>query len=132
MLVVERWEVLPVLEHQRTLVAALLVGIDVVIVLVLNLLVLLLQLPLMLLHLLRTTGIVSHVVQVHLLLNVHVVLGRGSLLLGLDHHLVAAHRLIRVDSVRVAVLNMLATHGLVAIVHQEVALVVLSVLLVAA
>ena len=110
--------------------AALLVRVDVVIVLVLNLL--LLQLPLMLLHLLRTTGIVPHVVQVHLLLNVHVVLGRGPLLLCLNHHLVAAYRLIRIDGVRVAVLNMLATHCLIAVVHQEVALVVLSVLLVAA
>lgn len=131
-LVVERWQVLPVLEHQRTLMTALLAGIDVVIVLVLHWRMLLLQLPLMLLHLLCATCIVSHVVEVHLLLNVHVVLGRGSLLLGLNHHLVTTHGLIRVDSVLVAVLDMLAAHGLAAIVHQEVALVMLPVLLVAA
>ena len=61
------------LEHQWALVTALLVRIHVVVVLVLKLLMLLLQLALVLLHLLSTAGVVSHVVQVHLLLNVHVV-----------------------------------------------------------
>lgn len=118
------------LEDQRTLVAALLARVYVLIVLVLHLL--LLHLPLVLLHLLRSTGIITHVVQVHLLLDVHVVLGGGTLLLRLDHHLVATYWLIRVHSVRVPVLRMLPVHGLAVIVHEEVALVVLRVLLVAA
>lgn len=116
------------LEDQRTLVAALLARVYVLIVLVLHLL--LLHLPLVLLHLLRSTGIITHVV--HLLLDVHVVLGGGTLLLRLNHHLVAAYWLIRVHSVRISVLGMLPAHGRAAVVHEEVALVVLRVLLVAA
>jgi len=63
------------LSDERTLMASLTLWIDVVVVLVLDLLVLLLQLSLVLLHLLGSTGmVVSMVVQVHLLLDVDVVL----------------------------------------------------------
>lgn len=51
--------------------APLLAGVDIFVVLVLHLL--LLQLSLVLLHLLGTTSIVSHIIQVHLLLDVNVV-----------------------------------------------------------
>ena len=62
------------LKNQWTFMTALLTRIHIVIVLVLlNLLVLLLHLPLVLLHLLCTTRIVAHVVQVHLLLNIYIV-----------------------------------------------------------
>lgn len=132
MLIVERRQILPVLEHQRALVTALLVGIHIVVVLVLNLLMLLLQLSLVLLHLLSAAGVVSHVVQVHLLLNVDIVFRGGTLLLGLHHHLVASNGLIWIDSVWVAVLHMLPTHRLIAVIHQQMSLVMLPVLLVAA
>lgn len=112
--------------------AALLARVDIVVVLVLHLLVLLLQLSRVLLHLLRTGGIVAHVVQIHLLLNVDVVLGGCSLLLCLDHHLMASCRLVRIDRIRVRVLSMLTAHWLCSVVHQEVPLIVLSILLVAA
>lgn len=53
--------------------ATLLARVDIIVVLVLHLLMLLLQLPGMLLYLLRSRGIVPHVVQIHLLLYVDVV-----------------------------------------------------------
>lgn len=71
MLIVQRRQVLSVFQHQRALMAPLLAGVDIFVVLVLHLL--LLQLSLVLLHLLGTTSIVSHIIQVHLLLDVNVV-----------------------------------------------------------
>lgn len=109
---------------------ALLVRVDIVVVLVLDLLVLLLQLSLVLLHLLSSIRIVPHVVHIHL--DVHIVLRRGPLLLCCHHHLVRADRLVRIHSVGVAILNMLPTHWLAVIIHEEVALVMLTVLLVTA
>ena len=73
MLVVECRQILPVLEHQRTLmITSMLVGIYIIILLVLNLLSIitvvlwmLLELSLMLPHLLLSaTGVVPHVVQI--------------------------------------------------------------------
>lgn len=62
------------LQNQRTLMTALLVRVDIVVlVILLHLLVLLLHLPLVLLHLLSSAGVVAHVVQVHLLLDVDIV-----------------------------------------------------------
>lgn len=110
--------------------ATLLTRVDIIVVLVLHLLVLLLQLSRVLLHLLRTGPIVAHVVQVHLLLNVDVVLGGCALLLCLHHHLMAACRLVRIHGIWVRVLGVLAAHWLGSVVHQEVALVVLPILLV--
>lgn len=111
--------------------ATLFARVDIIVVLVLHLLVLLLQLSRVLLHLLCAGGIVSHVVQIHLLLNVDVVLGRRSLLLRLHHHLMASCGLVRIDCIRVRVLRMLTTHRLCSVIHQEVPLIVLSILLVA-
>ena len=119
------------LADQRTLMAALFARVDIIVVLVLHLLVLLLKLSRVLLHLLCAGAIVPHVVQIHLLLNVDIVLGGRSLLLRLDHHLMASCRLVRIDCIRVRVLRVLATHWLCSIIHQEVPLIVLSILLVA-
>ena len=134
MLIVQRREILTVLENQRTFMTPLLIGVDIVIVLVLlHLLVLLLHLPLVLLHLLRTTRIIPHVVQVHLLLNVNIVLGRSSLLLGLHHHLVTtSHWLVWIHRIGIRVLSMLATHLLPIPIHHKMALVALTILLIAA
>lgn len=113
---------------------ALLVWVDIVIVLVLlHLLVLLLHLPLVLLHLLGSIRIVAYVVQVHLLLDVDVVLGGGSLLLCLHHHLVtAAHGLVRIDCIGIGILLMLSIHLLPRVIHHEMTLITLIILLVAA
>ena len=127
------------------MITSMLVGIYIIILLVLNLLSIitvvlwmLLELSLMLLHLLLSaTGVVPHVVQVHLLLDVHIVFRRCSLLFCLHHHLVAADWLVGVDGVGIAVdvagLVMII-HGrasrmmadLVALIHQELALMILA------
>ena len=114
--------------------ASLLIRINIIIMLILHLLVLLLQLSLVLLHLLGATSIISHVIQVHLLLNVDIVLRRRSLLLRLHHHLVScADWLVWIDSIWVLVLSMLAAHLLSLIIHKQMPwLIMLSVLLITA
>ena len=78
-LIIERRQVLPVLDDHRRLMATQLLWVDLVALLVLLVLLLLVHVLLLLLHLLLP-------LRIHLLLYIHVVLRRCPLLLGLPHY----------------------------------------------